>query len=125
MSQMTGGKEMKKILITLCIAAIVINTGLFVYIEFNDLNTDNLQKIDAENDITENEITVDPETFTVTVPEQNIDDRTKYDYDIFAEIYTENETAYERYTLTADGVIIINVLSATVEDGFKQYHECL
>lgn len=116
---------MKRIIIVLCIVAIMVNAGIFVYI--NVLSSDGLEEIvDDEDDGGDDDITVDPLTFVVQAPPQKVHDKEKYDYYIFAELYSENKTAYERYTITGTGTVVMSIgTPSEAEDGFKQNHNCL
>ncbi len=118
---------MKKVIVAVCILAMLINAGIFVV--FSVLPSDSLEEIkDDDNDkFIEGEVTVDPETFEVVVPEEKIGDIYKYDYHIFMELYSYNETeGEETYTLTADGTLSIQMMGIeTAEDGFKQNHDCM
>jgi len=118
---------MKKLIIVICIAAMLVNIGIFVV--FDVLPSDNLKEVDDndEDNLIEGKVTVDPETFEVTVPEEHIGDIYKYDYHVFMELYSYNETEGEEiYTLTADGTLSIQIQGIeSAEDGFKQNHDCL
>ncbi|MCU0799206.1 MAG: hypothetical protein MUC62_05985 [Candidatus Thermoplasmatota archaeon] len=63
-----------------------------------------------------------PSTITkLQVPEPRIGDLIRYDYTVFAQLYSENYTSgeWERYTLTGKGELLQDVRPLTsVEDGF-------
>ena len=116
---------MKRVIIVLCIVAIMVNVSIFVYM--NVLSSDGLEKVkDETNGNGDDDITVDPLTFVVQAPAQKIKDKEKYDYYIFAELYSQNKTAYEKYTITGTGTVVMSIGTPTeAEDGFKQNHNCL
>ena len=107
----------------------LIIAAIGAFVALNVLPSDNLEEVmeDDEETIIEGQVTVDPETFEVTVPSEKIGDIYRYDYHIFMELYHYNETEGEEvYTLTADGTLSIQIQGLeTAEDGFKQNHECL
>lgn len=121
---------MKKIIIAVCIIVLLLNAGFFTY--FNVYKGDELKKVDEipDQDVIDDVITVDPEEFRVTVPEIKVNDKLKYEYSIFAELYSEqtdeNGTTYDRYTLNANGELLLNCPPVTTaEDGFKQSHDAV
>jgi hypothetical protein len=114
---------MKKIIASLCIIAIFLNVFIGMYFDLaNDNNSGNKN---GPNGPGPNYI---PTNFTVTVPDKKIGDEAKYEYTLFAEMYSENKTSgeWERYTLTATGTLIDEIAPVSQQkDGFNRKHSIM
>ncbi len=106
---------MRSAVIILLVVAMMVNTAGIIALLMNGPKDDNGPDTTGPDDLVPSEIT------KLQVPEPMIGDLIRYDYTLFAQLYSENYTSgeWERYTLTGKGELLQDVRPLTsVEDGF-------
>lgn len=114
---------MKKVLATICIIAIILNIYIGIFSDISEENGDG--KSSGPNN--PDDIII-PANFTVTVPARKINDEARYEYSLFAVMYSENKTSgeWEKYKFQAGGTLF-DILSPITKkrDGFYAQHSVL